>query len=143
MPITGLDQLEALAGALRSLAGGSFEAEVQSKGVEIAAQETQKTISSGRTPYGSPWPAGGRGLTRLSVAVSGKSITVRHPFAGVHQAGAVITGQMRFRGPFGWRRVSRVVIPRRQLVPDSGMPTKWRPAIKRAVVEVIRARLKV
>jgi hypothetical protein len=143
MSVKGIEKLQALEAALRSLSGGSFEAEARTEVVQVAAQETQKTISSGRTPYGSPWPGRAPGLARLRAAAQGSSIVVKHPFAGVHQAGATITGKMRFKSSLGWRRSTKVTIPRRQLVPEGKLPDKWRPAIKRAVVAAVRARLKV
>lgn len=143
MSIKGLERLEALGAALRGLSGGGFEQEAQSKVAQVATAETQKTISSGRDPYGSPWPGRAPGLSRLKAASTGSGVVVRHPFAGVHQAGAVVTGAMRFRSALGWRRPSRVVIPRRQLVASGRLPDRWRPAIKRAVIAMVRARLKV
>lgn len=103
----------------------------EAPGLAKAVQrELEADIAAGRAPDGSTWPlrkGGGKALANAAAKLTGAAI------------GTVLL--FTLRGAEVWHNFGTRHVPKRQILPSSGLPTNLAVAIKKGVVEVFKSKV--
>lgn len=154
MKITGdFDKLERLQRQFAE-ASSKLKLRLLQEGAIEARRQVRRSFAEGRDPYGRAWaplklrsggPLRDTGDLAEYTIKSGKDsfvLTAGAPYAATHQHGAVITPKkakmLSFQVDGTWYFAKRVVIPKRQMVPEGTWGHIWTDAFAERFDKTIR-----
>jgi len=97
---------------------------------ERVQEELAKDIAAGLAPTGEAWPlkkGGGKALANAAAALTGRAI------------GTVLV--FTLRGAEVWHNFGTRHVPKRQILPSSGLPRSMASAIRAGVVEIFKSKV--